>query len=213
MPCSWILAHLKGDCFLQNIKQELELQQGCRVCRVGGQREEPVLFAPGQQVLLKHPGELLQAGCCQGQCAAAIQHQVTWKTGKKIISAFYVFSTHKKNEEFLFNSQNAFPSPFKSLVLLFLQHLFVSIQQISVPLSIKLLPLRLFPPLRKSFIFRGLLVLLKTNFKLISLFCFDYVPAPVLHLLGLHLHSVSPIIQLCTRCQSIQGLSISFICH
>lgn len=100
MPCSWILAHLKGDCFLQNIKQELELQQGCRVCRVGGQREEPVLFAPGQQVLLKHPGELLQAGCCQGQCAAAIQHQVTWKTGKKIISTFYVFSTHKKMKSF-----------------------------------------------------------------------------------------------------------------
>lgn len=104
---------------------------------------------------------------------------------------------------YLTSSRQAFPSPFKSVVLLFLQHLFVPTQKISVPLSIKFLPLQLFPPQRKSFIFRGLLALLKTNFKLISLFCFDYEPAPVLHLLGLHLHSVSPIIQLCTRCQSI----------
>lgn len=72
-----VLAHLEGDGFLQHIKKELELQQRCSVSRVGGQCEEPVLFAPGQQVLLKHPGELLQAGGCQGQCAAAIKHQVT----------------------------------------------------------------------------------------------------------------------------------------
>lgn len=79
-----VLAHLEGDGFLQHIKKELELQQRCCVSRMGGQREEAVLFAPGQQVLLKHPGELLQAGGCQGQRAAAVQHQVTWRMGDEI---------------------------------------------------------------------------------------------------------------------------------
>lgn len=155
MPCSWILAHLKGDCFLQNIKQELELQQGRRVCRVGGKRKEPVLFAPGQQVLLKHPGELLQAGCRQGQRAASIQHQVTWRTGKKIISAFDIFPTHKKTGRvfYLISRRQVFPFPFESVVLLLLQHLFVPIQQISVPLSIKLLPLQPFTPTEEVEVF------------------------------------------------------------
>lgn len=73
-PYSRVLAHLEGDGFLQHIKQELELQQRRGVSRVGGQRQEPVLSGPGQQVLLKHPGELLQAERCQGQRAAAVQH-------------------------------------------------------------------------------------------------------------------------------------------
>lgn len=71
-------AHLEGDGLLQDIKQELQLQQGSSLCGVGGQCQEAMLLAPGQQVLLKQPGEVLQAGCRQGQRAAAIQHQVTW---------------------------------------------------------------------------------------------------------------------------------------
>lgn len=58
------------------------MEQGCGVSRVGGQREEAVLLGPGQQVLLKHPGELLQAGRRQGQRAAAVQHQVAWRMGE-----------------------------------------------------------------------------------------------------------------------------------
>lgn len=59
-----------------------------------------MLFAPGQQVLLKHPGELLQAGGSEGQRAAAIQHQVTWRMGEKI-SAFGIFSNSKKSVCFI----------------------------------------------------------------------------------------------------------------
>lgn len=55
-----------------------------------------MLFGPGQQVLLKHPGELLQAGRRQGQRAAAIQHQVAWRMGETIIITFGMFSTGRK---------------------------------------------------------------------------------------------------------------------
>lgn len=95
-----VLAHLEGDGFLQHIKKELELQQRCSVSRVGGQCEEAVLFAPGQQVLLKQSGELLQAGGCQGQRAAAIQHQVTWRMEEKI-RVFGTFSNPKKSACFI----------------------------------------------------------------------------------------------------------------
>lgn len=81
-PIPRALAHLEGDGLLQDIKQELQLQQGSSVSRVGGQRKEPMLLAPRQQVLFKQPGELLQVGRRQGQCAAAIQHQVTWRPGE-----------------------------------------------------------------------------------------------------------------------------------
>lgn len=50
------------------------MQQGGGVGRVGGQSQKAVLLAPGQQVLFKQPVQLLQAGCLQGQRAAAIQH-------------------------------------------------------------------------------------------------------------------------------------------
>lgn len=81
-PVLVILAHLEGDGLLQDVKQELQLQQRGGVGRVGRQREEPVLLAPGQQVLLKQPGELLQAGRRQRQRAAAVQHQVACRVGE-----------------------------------------------------------------------------------------------------------------------------------
>ncbi|KAG7239294.1 hypothetical protein INR49_029259 [Caranx melampygus] len=68
----------------QDVKQELQLQQGHGVSRVGRQRQEAMLLAPGQQVLLKQPGEVLQAGSWQGQRAAAIQDQVTWREEETI---------------------------------------------------------------------------------------------------------------------------------
>ncbi len=86
--------HLEGDGLLQDVKQELQLEQGSSVGRVGGQREEPMLLAPGQQVLFKQPGELLQAGRRQGQRAAAAQHQVAWRLGETInftLFSFFVF--------------------------------------------------------------------------------------------------------------------------
>lgn len=77
MNIFWSVAtYLEGDGLLQNIKQELQLQQGRSLSRVGGQGQEAMLLAPREQVLLKQPGELLQAGRRQGQRAAAIQHQV-----------------------------------------------------------------------------------------------------------------------------------------
>lgn len=71
--------HLEGDGLLQDIKEELQLEQRSSVSWVGGQREEAVLLAPGQQVLLKQPGELLQGGSRQGQRAAAVQHHIAWR--------------------------------------------------------------------------------------------------------------------------------------
>lgn len=71
-----VATYLEGDGLLQNIKQELQLQQGRGLGRVGGQGQEAMLLAAGEQVLLKQPGELLQAGRRQGQRAAAVQHQV-----------------------------------------------------------------------------------------------------------------------------------------
>lgn len=55
-----------------------------------------MLFGPGQQVLLKHPGELLQAGRSQGQRAAAVQHQVAWRMGETIINTFGGFLSRRK---------------------------------------------------------------------------------------------------------------------
>lgn len=46
---------------------------------MGWKRQEAVLLAPGQQILLKEPGELLQAAGRKGQRAAAVQDHVTCK--------------------------------------------------------------------------------------------------------------------------------------
>lgn len=83
-PGSGSGSHLEGDGFLQHVEEELELQQRGGVGGVGGQRQEAVLPAPGQQVLLEEAGQLLQAGGRQGQRAAAVQHQVAWREGETI---------------------------------------------------------------------------------------------------------------------------------
>lgn len=92
---SWLYrtvsAHLQWDGLLQDIKQELQLEQGSSVSRVGGQSEEPMLLAPRQQILFKKPGELLQAGSCQGQRAVAVQHQVTLGMGENFHLTFRRF--------------------------------------------------------------------------------------------------------------------------
>lgn len=83
-PFSKDQKYLERDGLLQDVEQELQLQQGHGVGRVGGQRQEAVLLAPGQQVLLEQPGEVLQAGSRQGQRAAAVQDQVTWSEEETI---------------------------------------------------------------------------------------------------------------------------------
>lgn len=67
------------DGFLQHVKEKLQLQQGDGVGGVRRQRQEAVLVASGKQVLLKQPGQLLQAGSRQRQGAAAVQNHVPWK--------------------------------------------------------------------------------------------------------------------------------------
>lgn len=79
-------SYLEGDGLLQHVEEELQLQQGGGVGRVRGQGQEAVLLAPGDQVLLKQPGQLLQARGLEGQGAAAVQHTVTWKVERGQLS-------------------------------------------------------------------------------------------------------------------------------
>lgn len=50
---------------------------------MGRKRQEAMLLAPGQQILFKEPGELLQGAGGEGQRAAAIQDNITYR-GKVI---------------------------------------------------------------------------------------------------------------------------------
>ena len=72
--------YLHGQGLLQDVKQELHLEEGGSVGRVGGESQEAMLVCARDQVLLKQTRQMLQVAHLERQGAAAVQHTVTLVT-------------------------------------------------------------------------------------------------------------------------------------
>lgn len=74
------MQYLKGEGLLQDVKQELQLEEGGSVGWVRRERKEAMLVRAWDQVLLKQTGQVLQVAHLERQGATAVQHTVTLVT-------------------------------------------------------------------------------------------------------------------------------------